>query len=428
MQDVNAMPPSGAAKLEAALTELQALSQSGRFQDFWARALDIEGMFMTMKSDVGPRFDRLWNRYDQITTTARREESTRKGAWDANQSRLQGDLRFLGSRHRLPAVQGAPPRYRYDTFWPHAKQVEQAIASASLSQEGRAALTAELEQISAPVRTQQELDKGSSKQNRAAIEAIVADALSRVVAGNPAAVNGARERLRDALTPLRESTLLTEDRDAVWSHWREASGKITLEGQGIRDSAHAAAQERAKKALDTAYNGDPHEALRQVQALQAELGRLNLDRGQREQMRTVLHDAWERSQGRLGEIKIDRDKRRAEMAQRQEEWRGRMAFKLEEWSTRIAEAEEELLQSRQDIGGLEGELAQATSPAYVNTLNKLLRQKRAEITNAEREIEDLKAKSADVRTRLEAPPRGAVPVPQPAGPAPAPTNQEATGT
>ncbi len=389
-------------EITQALESLASLSQQGRFRDFWQQALELEGFFMTQREALGDQFQRLWARYERLCSGVRQEEASRQRQRQANASRIERELQRLATQHRVPPTQDSPGGYRFGPFLAHSRDLQAMLENLDLADDDRDRLKAEFDRIRAPVMELYSHEQEESQRNRRAIEDIVNEALARAQgAMDREVIISARSRLREALQPLKEAKMLREDRDAAWAFWREAHGKLALQEQTLLDEAFAGVQQRAQQCVEEASRGDPYEALQSIKTLQQELARQSLRREQREQVRQVLGDAWERAQSRIGELRVERQRRREERQRRREEWKQRMAANLEKWAASLAEAQAELEQLHKDIKGLEEEEQNAGSPAYAQVLRRLIKEKHQEIAKLEQQIKDWQAKIQDVRGSLQ---------------------------
>ncbi|MGF3573446.1 MAG: hypothetical protein ACQXXG_08525 [Candidatus Bathyarchaeia archaeon] len=183
----------------------------------------------------------------------------------------------------------------------------------------------------------------------------------------------------ETLRRMKESRLFREDREALWKFWREANEKIFWKRHEIQESNFLHAKEEASNALNTAYYGDPYEALQEIKEAQRRLRGVYMNRDQRHEIHDMLSDAWNKATSRIDEIK--EEKRR-----KYEEWRERMESNIERWENNIEKAENYISRLEEQIDRLEDEEANARTDEYVERVRGWIEEKQEKIEEVREQI------------------------------------------
>jgi hypothetical protein len=118
--------------------------------------------------------------------------------------------------------------------------------------------------------------------------------------------------------------LIGPDRRACWDRWRGVRDVLRQRRGGMQDQDYQALDGLVTEVSERAKSGDAFRAVQQVKELQAQLGKAYLRRGQFEELRRRLSEAWKAAQPRVAEQRGERAKLRAE-------WRERMEGHLTRW-------------------------------------------------------------------------------------------------
>lgn len=198
----------------------------------------------------------------------------------------------------------------------------------------------------------------------------------------------------ETLRMLKERRLFREDREALWKYWKETNEKIFWKRHEIQESNFLHAKDEASRALNTAYYGDPYEALEEVKEVQRSLRGVYMNRDQRHELHEILSDAWNKAISRIGEIK--EEKRR-----KYEEWRERMEGLIERWESNIEKAEEYISRLEEQIDRLEDEEANARTDEYAERVRGWIEEKEEKISEVREQIKQWEEKIYSVKGKLD---------------------------
>ncbi len=143
--------------------------------------------------------------------------------------------------------------------------------------------------------------------------------------------------------------LVGPDRRACWDHWRHARDALQRVRDRQQEQDYQALAAPVAEVNECARSGAPYEAIRRVKELQARLGQAYLRRGQFEDLRKRLSEAWQAAQARITEQRQERSKSR-------DEWRTRMEGHVARWRGTLEQKKgqrEHLLQQAAKLEGME---------------------------------------------------------------------------
>jgi hypothetical protein len=139
-----------------------------------------------------------------------------------------------------------------------------------------------------------------------------------------ALLNEVRTLLGSDLPGTPGQLLIGPDRRACWDRWRRVRDALKLVRDRQHDQDYQTLGAPVAEATECARSGDPSEAMRRVKDLQGRLSQACLRRGQFEELRQRLSEAWLAAQARI-------TARRQERSQQREEWRTRTKGHLARW-------------------------------------------------------------------------------------------------
>jgi hypothetical protein len=122
--------------------------------------------------------------------------------------------------------------------------------------------------------------------------------------------------------------LIGPDRRACWDRWRRVRDALRQSRGGQQEHDYTELKEQTAQAAELARGGDPFQAVQRIKALQGRLGAALLRRGQFEELRKKLSEAWLAAQARVTEMRQERSQHRAE-------WRERMEGHVVRWRETI---------------------------------------------------------------------------------------------
>jgi hypothetical protein len=322
--------------------EIESLSSSHwnlferQYREFWAHAKEISGMFKTLKPLLKEDRERLWARFSHICEeTKRKQEQVR-------------ETRRIQSRQKRELIEG---KIKEAYYWAKGARDTDSLSKAKLL------LNEALEW----------LKNGWGGFN-------LATELVETTLGN-------------------EGRLLRKDRDACWEKWREANEAIHWRRQEMWDSNYHQLRSEAGDALNTAHHGDPHDALAKVKEIQRNLKATQMSKPQRQEIRGLLNDAWERAISKIN--KIREEKRRTH-----EEWLSRMEDHVERW-TDLIEKNEGLISGLEDqIDRLEVEARYARSNEYADRVRSWIEEKYQMIRDIRETNRESEEKIRSVKSRM----------------------------
>ena len=133
---------------------------------------------------------------------------------------------------------------------------------------------------------------------------------------------------------------------------------------------------------ECARSGDAYEAIRLVKELQARLGQAYLRRGQFEDLRRRLSEAWQAAQTRISEQRRERSARR-------DEWRTRMAGHVARWRGTLEQRRAQREHLIQQVARLEGMEQSARSEALAAQARGWLQETLERLRRTEESIAEL---------------------------------------
>ena len=252
-----------------------------------------------------------------------------------NSLRLEHEIESLRAGHLVGA------RREFRAFFEHERRLHQLFKELSpLLQAERHRLWNALKQVGVEMRSAQQEEWESRRyQSIEARETIeeklrAAEALAQGARGADAyrkadsLLNEARVLLGSSAADSPGQVLIGPDRRACWDRWRAARDVLRQRRSGLQEQDHQALGALVAEAAERATGGDPFQAVQRVKELQAQLGKAYLRRGQFEELRKRLSEAWQVAQARIVEQRQERTRLRGE-------WHRRMEGHLARWQETI---------------------------------------------------------------------------------------------
>ena len=273
-----------------------------------------------------------------------------------NAQRLEAEIDRLRVGHR----EGTEHRYR--AFFEHERRLHALFKELRpLHATDRHRLWNTFKQVGVEVRRAQQEEWESRRYQ--SIEA--REAVEEKIRGAESLTLGAQgsDDYRKADTLLNEArallasdskdapgvVLIGPDRRACWERWREVRDQLRQRRGGLQEQDYTSLAEPVAEVTEDARTGDPFKAIQRVKELQAQLGRAYLRRGQFEELRRRLSEAWQAAQARVSEQRQERSKHRAE-------WRERMEGHLGRWRETLGHKQsqrEHLVAQLEKLEGME---------------------------------------------------------------------------
>lgn len=355
---------------------------------FWAQVRQVGDLFKALHPLDPQRREDLWSRFQSICDEARRESNEERAAEEANAQRVEGaidDLLIMRQERRMRE------------FWDEAKHIAGLLgALRPLGRDNRGRLRKRLDDACEEVRTDSERRQAESRVQASMIWDTMDEAEAIVIANSDAGrFDRARAELADARQRMDAANLIPADRNRVWTKYQNVSSsirsKLEFEHRVNRDIALKGAWSAYEKAM---YGEDPWEALGAIKEAQAQARVLDMIKVHREEVRGVLQNAWDLAQQRIDEMKQAKRKRH-------EEWRDRMEDNIERWTEQRDNCRGIVTKIEREIDELEAKRADAWSDEFRDRADGWISEKHAKIESFERRIEELNAKIASVRQKLQ---------------------------
>jgi hypothetical protein len=215
---------------------------------------------------------------------------------------------------------------------PTASEAQPATAQTPDAAAARAAAVQRARATTERKRRAWESHRQQSIRAREAIELKLRDAgglaQGRQGAGDLRKAEGLLNEVRTLLGSDRPGSpgqlLIGPDRRACWDHWRRVRDALKFVRDLHQEQDYQALAAPVAEVTESARSGDPSEALRRVKDLQGRLGRAALRRGQFEELRLRLSQAWQAAQARITAQRQERSRQR-------DEWRARLEGHLARW-------------------------------------------------------------------------------------------------
>ena len=311
------------------------------FAEFWAEAREITSMFKTFKPLEVEEREKLWTEFHALC------EETRS---------LQEDHRIRTKR---------------------------------ASKRKKAAVEVLIQEASAIVQGEDEdkdLDKAQAILNKAL------DLMkTRPAKGQPpAAVPESEEPSEEDVDGIR---LIRSDREACWKQWVEVRETVKALRKALRSEVAKTAREEASEILTAAEQDDPHEVQNRVKAMQQELKTSPLSNNEREKVRAMLRNAWEKASDRIGEEKQEKKRKH-------QEWAERMKEHLVRWETTVLKNDVVHGRIRSEIVELEERVEASGDEAQNEKMLGWIREKGERLEKLEAAKAELEEKIRVVRSKL----------------------------
>jgi len=273
-----------------------------------------------------------------------------------NADRLEREIEALRSEHG----EGAHRNYR--SFFEHERQLHLLFKKLRpLHAADRHRLWNTFKQIGAEARREQQEEWESRRylsiEARETVDEKIRTA-EGLMQGAPTTqdyrradgiLNEVRSLLASSAPGSPGQVLIGPDRRACWDRWRHVRDALRHQRGGLQEQDYQSLAGLVAEAIESANREDPFKAIQRVKELQVRLGKAYLRRGQFEELRRRLSDAWQAAQVRITEQRQERTKSRAE-------WRERMEGHVSRWRETLEHRRgqrEHLLQQLAKLEGME---------------------------------------------------------------------------
>lgn len=327
----------------------------------------------------------------------------------SNASKIEHEIENLRYNHIDSNAPLFTTRYHYREFWSHAKEISEMFKSLRLSREDRERLWSRYRDICNDVKRKQDEERRESSRNREIIEFLITDAYHQAEGSrDKEELDKAKSMQSETLKLMKERRLLRGDREHCWKYWREVNEKIFWKRHELQESNFLHAKEVASRCLNTAYYGDPYEALGEIKEAQRAMHGVYMSKDQRHEIHDMLGDAWSKATSRIGEIKEEKRRKHEEWLRRKEErerkyqeWRERMESNIQRWENNIEKAEYTISKIEANIDKLEDMVANARTDEYADRVRGWIEENYQKIQDIRESIREWERKIYSARGKLD---------------------------
>lgn len=291
-------------------------------------------------------------------------------------------------------------RRDYKTFWEKVKQINVLFKGSRLFREDREHLWGRHRELCDEVKRLQDQEwrdrEAASQTSRDRIWSELKSA--RPIcdwADSVGELQRAEGHLTKAMELLNDKNvyLLREHREECWSEWKDLKRIAFEKRERLWGLTYETLRSEIGSISSTATYDDPHQALRDIKALQQRIRETDLKREQRQLLRDEVQPWWDKAVSRIEE-------RREEVKKKQEEWRDRMETKRDRM-LEIRERQLEYLNRLKDqIDDLEEQASSARTEEHAERVRGWIQQRLEKMEEVQRGIVELQEKISDVTERL----------------------------
>jgi hypothetical protein len=208
-----------------------------------------------------------------------------------------------------------------------------------------------------------------------------------------ALLNQVRALLGSDLPDSPGQHLIGPDRRACWDHWRQMRDTLKSVRDQQQEQDYQALAAPVADVNECARGGDPHEAVRRVKELQGRLGQACLRRGQFEDLRKRLSQAWQTAQARISS-------QRQERAKHRDEWRARIEGHVARWRGTLAQKQGQREHLLQQAAKLEGMAKRARSEDFAVQVRGWLQETAEKLRRTDESIAELEERIRTTAKKL----------------------------
>lgn len=317
-----------------------------------------------------------------------------------NADRLGREIEALRSEHR----EGAHRNYR--SFFEHERQLHLLFKKLRpLHAADRHRLWNTFKQIGAEARREQQEEWESRRylsiEARETVDEKIRTA-EGLMQGAPTTqdyrradgiLNEVRSLLASSAPGSPGQVLIGPDRRACWDRWRHVRDALRHQRGGLQEQDYQSLAGLVAEAIESANREDPFKAIQRVKELQARLGKAYLRRGQFEELRRRLSDAWQAAQVRITEQRQERTKSRAE-------WRERMEGHVSRWRETLEHRRGQREHLLQQVAKLEGMEKNARSEDFAVQVRAWKEETTDKLRRVEEFIADLEQRVGSAAKKL----------------------------
>ena len=208
-----------------------------------------------------------------------------------------------------------------------------------------------------------------------------------------ALLNEVRALLGSRLPDSPGQILIGPDRRACWDGWRQVRDALKLVRDRQQEDDYHLLAAPVAEVRECARSGDPREAIRRVKELQGRLGLADLRRGQFEDLRKRLSEAWQAAQARNTGL-------RQERSQHRDEWRARMEGHVARWRRTLEQKRGQREHLLQQVARLEGMEKSAPSEGFTAQVHGWLQETAERLRRTEESITELEERIRTTAKKL----------------------------
>ncbi|MCC7430353.1 hypothetical protein IT568_05885 [bacterium] len=294
----------------------------------------------------------------------------------------------------------------YKGFFIHAKQITELFKSLEILNEDRKTLWKSFKHLCDKVRSEQKesqekfsVQKESSNQVRDEIIAIIEKASEiGLNATTQSEFDKANNLLIKALVHLKKQNpqLIRIDSKNCWNTWKKVKDEQETRKAKLGQESYDILAKITNTALETAKEGNPHEALKLIKEIRSQIRNAILTRVQYRELNTTLQQVGDIAIGRIKENKEVRE-------EKEKEWLEYQKQKLPALKHRLQKREEELEKLENEIDYLDGLIANydGNDSTYKDKVESYIFEKEDKIDVVYKDIKNLRSKVKRLDTSLE---------------------------
>ena len=206
-------------------------------------------------------------------------------------------------------------------------------------------------------------------------------------------LNEVRALLGSDLPGSPRQLLIGPDRRACWDRWRQVRDALKRVRDRQQEQDYQALAAPVAEVNECARSGDPYEAIRRVKELQARLGQAYLRRGQFEELRKRLSEAWQAALARINEQRRERSAHR-------DEWRARMEGHVARWRGTLEQKRGQHEHLLQQVAKLEGMEKNTRSEDFAVQVRGWLQETAEKLRRTEESIAELEERIRTTAKKL----------------------------
>ncbi len=413
--------PAPSTPAEGEVPEAQAEVEEGAAEAACAEPLPPEGE-IAAGAEAAPAAEEPKSEEEKAAEAERaRAAEEHERAAGENAARIEHEIEVLRTAHH------DGPRRQFRAFFEHERQLHGLFKDLKpLHAADRHRLWSLFKQIGAEARRQQQEEWESRRYQSIEAREIIEEKIrtaESLTQGSPGAgeyrkadglLNEVRALLGSNALNSPGQVLIGPDRRACWDRWRSVRDSLRQQRGGLQERDYQNLTALVAEVVEGAGRDDPFKAVQRVKELQAQLGKAYLRRGQFEELRRRLSEAWQAAQVRITEQRQERTKRRAE-------WRDRMEGHVTRWRDTLEHRQSQREHLLQQLAKLEGMEKNARSDDFAVQVRGWKDETTEKLRRVDEFIADLQERIASTAKKLgrrgsrgageaEPPPPAAAPV------------------